>query len=221
MIAALPSWFGLFFGGARQGDERGRARPRSAPSTHIDARMPAGHPDTELVARVRHGGRVAFDRIVQEQFAAMARCAYHVTRSRDDAEDLAQEVLVALWYARAQWLPVHGIRAYLLAAVRRRALNRVRNLAIAVRHERTVQDTLHGHAEPTPLQHVVAGDTNETLDAALVQLSERAREAVLLRYDSGHSFPEIAQILGISLAAAQKIVQRATAQLRTLLTRDR
>ncbi len=55
------------------------------------------------------------------------------------------------------------------------------------------------------------------LDAALGQLAEADRDALLLRYFEKKSAPEMAKLLGISDEAAQKRVSRAVERLRDLL----
>lgn len=57
------------------------------------------------------------------------------------------------------------------------------------------------------------------LDDALAALSDRDREAVLLRFYRTLSVREVAETLGIAADAAQKRIDRATARLRDKLTR--
>ncbi len=57
------------------------------------------------------------------------------------------------------------------------------------------------------------------LDDALAALSDRDREALLLRFYRALSVREVAETLGIAAGAAQKRIDRATARLRDKLTR--
>lgn len=57
------------------------------------------------------------------------------------------------------------------------------------------------------------------LDAVLGELSEADRDALLLRYFEKKSSPDMARILGISDAAAEKRVTRATERLRELFAK--
>jgi hypothetical protein len=57
------------------------------------------------------------------------------------------------------------------------------------------------------------------LDAALGQLAETDREALMLRYFERKSAPDMAQLLGINSEAAQKRVNRALERLRTILSK--
>src|SRR6185369_14902396 len=57
------------------------------------------------------------------------------------------------------------------------------------------------------------------LDAAMLELNETDREAVLLRYFDNRPHAEIASRLGLSENAARMRVDRALEKLRTLLAR--
>ena len=54
----------------------------------------------------------------------------------------------------------------------------------------------------------------------LCRLPPRCREALLLRYGCGYSTRETAALLDLSFAAAQKLLQRAKAALRTELEKE-
>jgi hypothetical protein len=53
--------------------------------------------DAELVEQARLGDAAAFGELVRRHQAAVVRTARVVCRSREDAEDVAQEALVSAW----------------------------------------------------------------------------------------------------------------------------
>jgi RNA polymerase sigma-70 factor (ECF subfamily) len=223
VTASMVLWFGRFFGGGgeRADDGVGRRHPSRASSARESESLPAGHPDSAIVRRVCAGDRDAFDTVVSTHFAMLARCAYTVLGSRDGAEDVAQEVLVDVWMRRESWAPRTGVRAYLLTAARHRALNRIRRTTVEQRHASAVIEEAPRRAASTTDLVFASDDAAARLTGALDQLSDQARQAVLLRYEEECTFPEVAGILGISLSAAQKLVQRALLRLRDLLTEPR
>lgn len=211
-MIAVPS---LWFGGRGNGAS-GRTRPVRRSETPASATLDEQHPDFACVARVRASDRAAFDAMVADYFALLARYAFGVVQSRDDAEDVVQEVLADVWVSRATWMPRHGIRAYLFTAVRYRALNRTRRVSVESRYTTDITPRLD---DEQPTDHAaLEHDAARVLAQALGQLSDRARQAVLLRYTSDCTGPEVAQILGLSLAATQKLLQRTLQQLRQRLT---
>ena len=72
---------------------------------------------------------------------------------------------------------------------------------------------------PTVLDEVIGRDTMERYEAALTQLSESQREAVMLRLEFGYSHLEIAEAIGASSAdAARMAVSRGLVRLADLMS---
>ena len=65
----------------------------------------------------------AFEAMVRTYGPQLARFAVGLLGSREDAEDIAQDVLWRVWDGRGAWRPTVSLRAYLFTAVRNRALN--------------------------------------------------------------------------------------------------
>lgn len=55
------------------------------------------------------------------------------------------------------------------------------------------------------------------LEPALSRLSDRQRTAVVLRHGFGHTFAEIAEVMGVSIPTVQKHIDRALSKLRRSL----
>jgi RNA polymerase sigma factor (sigma-70 family) len=52
----------------------------------------------------------------------------------------------------------------------------------------------------------------------LQQLTDRQRDVLRLRYEQGHTMPQVAKILGVEVRAAEKLIARALTTLRTRLS---
>jgi RNA polymerase sigma-70 factor, ECF subfamily len=179
---------------------------------------PRWHPDdTGLLARVRDGDRTAFDDIVRAHFDVLYRFARGRLGDVESAEDVLQDVLWRMWDQRDR-LTVHtSIRAYLFRSVRN-AIADVR------RHDHIV----HAHAErvllPTEVPRRERPDAQYEIDelrvaltGAIATLPERTREAYLLYHQSGLSYAEIAETMGISVKGVEFQMGKALRQLREAL----
>lgn len=100
-----------------------------------------------------------------------------------------------------------GACAWLLTAARHNALDVVRRRSVRLRREAAEEE---GAAEEPGFAAV------ETLDL-LRMLEPDERETVVLRVCARLSYRDIAAVLGVSVAAAQKRYQRAIAKLRQSL----
>jgi RNA polymerase sigma-70 factor (ECF subfamily) len=147
--------------------------------------------------------------------------AYAYVRSDDTAEDVVHDVFLQIWADRGRWR-VHGsVRAYLLSAIRHKAMN-------VLRHERVVRrdaerDAAMGSAgvlgeRPLSPDAVVrTNDLHEALEAALATFPALRRDVVVLRWRQGLSVSEIAQVVGISANAVSIHLTRAREVLLPLL----
>jgi RNA polymerase sigma-70 factor (ECF subfamily) len=145
-------------------------------------------------------------RLFLEYHDPLVRMLWRRTGDRDRAEDIAQET-----FARAVEAPPRNPRPWLFAV----ALNLVREDARkALRQGRRLQ-LLKNELEPAappPDEAVERGDRAARVRAALEQLNERDREALLLKAE-GFSYDEIAETLGLAKGAIGTTLARARRRL--------
>jgi RNA polymerase sigma-70 factor (ECF subfamily) len=104
----------------------------------------------------------------------------------------------------------------LLAYLRQIVLNQVRDAARGVAR-RPGRDPLPEEAADrcrSPLEETVGRETMEAYDAALADLSEEQRHAVILRIELGYGYSQIAEAVGSPTPnAARMLVTRALLRL--------
>jgi RNA polymerase sigma-70 factor (ECF subfamily) len=200
-----------------------RNYPVSAFDVTVSAAELAPSADEQLVARVRAGDEAAFEALYVAHHEALWRFAYGYVRSREVAEELVQEVFLALWSARAGWEVRTRVRAWLYAAVRHQALNHLRHERLAVpilrgdgsRGGSTA--VAMGEAPPDAHEAVEAHELDDVVQRALDGLPERRRVAMTLRWKHDLSAIEIAHVLGTSPEAVRVLLTRARQDLSALL----
>jgi RNA polymerase sigma-70 factor (ECF subfamily) len=184
---------------ARRGEEaafealfaRHRERLRQAVALRLDRRLAA---------------RVDVSDVLQETYLEAARRFPHYLDRPEMPFDLWLR-----WLAREKVLALHRQHLY---ADKRAVVREVPPLpADSSAH---FAGGLLGH-EPTPSQHLAAVELAERLRLALQQLDDDERELLMGRHFEQLSTRELAQLLGISEAAANKRYIRALQRLRGLL----
>ena len=149
-------------------------------------------------------GGDGFEEAFDALFPRAVRLAHRLLGDRAAAEDVAAEAL-ARTYAR--WRKVSGLAyrdGWVLKVTTNLAIDRLRRRAPEV------------HAEP-------AGDFEDgvelrlALNAALLTLAPRQRQAIALRYLGGLNDREVAQALGISLGSVKTHIHRGLSGLRARL----
>lgn len=182
------------------------------------ASAPVDDNESDLVPRIRRGDETAFELLYLAHHDELWRFAFTYVRSRDVAEELVQDVFLAVWGTRATWEVNTRVRAWLYASVRHLALN-------YLRHERVVARTTGANAHappgagPTMDQQLAleAEEIDRAVGHAIAELPERRRIAMTLRWKHEMSSLEIARVLGTTPEAVRTLLSRARADLVSLL----
>ncbi len=131
------------------------------------------------------------------------------------AEDATQAVFIALWTKRQKLFGNPALGGWLMRATRYAANDLIKS---ETRRRRREQRTGAMHqGQSTEANAGILEVLLNALDGALAKLPEGERALVVLRYFEGRSIPEIATLLKISDAAAQKRLSRMVLNLRLLM----
>lgn len=164
--------------------------------------------DGELIGAVLSGDRKAFAILVKRYELSVRAVATSVLRDRHLAQDAAQEAFVKAYENLGTLRKAAAFGPWLLRIVRRCALDLVSQYRQVPLPEPDVV------AEP---RSGLLDEEKERLLAAVLELRESERQAVMLRYFSGYSIKEIADITGRSAGTLTKQLSRAHRRLRVLL----
>jgi len=172
--------------------------------------------DPELLRRyLRESSQEAFAELVRRHINFVYAAALRQAGSPSRAEDVTQAVFTDLAKKAAQlatrndlvgWL--HTSTHYAATSIRR---------SEARREARELKAHMIKELAATPEENANWQELGPVLDEVLRSLSERDREAILLRYFKQQSFEEIGTTLGLSEEAVRKRIDRGVAKLHTLL----
>lgn len=166
-----------------------------------------------LVVRAQNGDAEAFAELIEDHYDLIHRTAWKWCGNRDDAEDIAQDVCVKLGGAIAGF----DGRSAFSSWVYRITLNAVRDMQRAGKRRGKYADA---YAEVSPEEQPAEQEeaaTSRQLWAAVRQLPEKQRDAVLLVYAEELSHAAAAEIMGIREATVSFHVHEARKTLRGLL----
>jgi RNA polymerase sigma factor (sigma-70 family) len=166
--------------------------------------------DERLVALVRRGNQAAFETLVGRYEGRLLPFCRHMLRSREDAEDVLQEVFAAAFNAiLADDRPIN-VRPWLYRIARNRSLNHLRRAqAIAVDtmdvhfsdHGASTADKVHDREE----FRLLVGDIQD--------LPETQRTALLLREMEALSYEQIAEAMETTVPSVKSLLVRARVSL--------
>ncbi|MDX1620057.1 MAG: sigma-70 family RNA polymerase sigma factor, partial [Nitriliruptorales bacterium] len=159
------------------------------------------------------GGRDGLDgldlaAIVRAHGDDLYRFALHLTRDRQQAEDLVQDGLLRAWERRGQFRGESSLRTWLHRIVHNLAIDRARRSSheIAVEH---VEERWRDDAYTVDTETVVQrAELRHELEDALIRLPHILRTPVVLHDVEGWTVPEIAELVDVSLPAAKQRLRR-------------
>ena len=151
-----------------------------------------------------HPGAVLFER----HHLVIFRYFWRMTRRRDVAEDLTQDVFVRAVRGLGNYEPRNRDRAWLFEIARRLLLDHQRTTG----RRGAVAELTDRDAATPPVQQL-----SVAIDQALDQLGEIDREVFFLREIAGLSYAEIATVCNLTPAAVRSRICRLRAALRAAL----
>ncbi len=171
--------------------------------------------DRDLLTRLRGGEHAAFDQIFRQWYEPVVRSANRVLHDPGVAEELAQDVFLEFWRRREALTADSSVGGYLMQAVRNRALNHLRHLAVQKKSVVFVEAL----SEPTEQADVAvqSGELERAIALAVAALPPRTREVFLMSRERGLRYSEIADELGVSVKAVEANMSRALRMLRDAL----
>jgi RNA polymerase sigma-70 factor (ECF subfamily) len=173
--------------------------------------------DAELIERAQTGEVMAYEELVRRYQDVAVRTA-HVISPDGDADDAVQEAFVKAFAALPRFRRGSPFRPWLLRIVanearnRRRSAGRRAGLAL-----RAAEDRRPGDAAPSPESAVLAGESRESLIAAVNALRDEDREVIGARYFLDLSESEMAEALGLPRGTVKSRLSRALGRLREQL----
>jgi RNA polymerase sigma-70 factor (ECF subfamily) len=174
-------------------------------------------PDDELLARARGGDRATFEKIVRRHQPKVIAFATRFFGQRAVATDVAQEVFLDLMVALPRYRPEGRFTIYLYRIM----LNRCRMTARTVRYEDRARERLWveaaARADLISPDESAARERQRRLGRALLEIPEKHRAVLQLRFWGGLSHEEIAEVLATREGTVKSRLFNALAMLREKL----
>jgi RNA polymerase sigma-70 factor, ECF subfamily len=166
-----------------------------------------------LLMTVGCGDADAFEQLYREIAGPVYHTALSVLRDPAHAEEVAQEVLLEVWRTAARFDPARGTaEAWVLTMARRRAIDRVRSAAAGTARERRdsrIQTSWDQVSEA--VQEIL---DRERLTYSLQQLTAPQRQVIMLAFYGGHTYTEVATILGIAVGTVKSRIRAGLTRMR-------
>jgi len=184
------------------------------PGADDDARLVA------LMLKVREGEEAAFREIVEATEDRLYGTIAKMLGGAEGAEDLAQRVYLRIWQARGRYERKSKFSTWMFAIMHRLVLNerrgRARRAAV-FRDPAPEENPREATTGQLPSSDAAGAELAAAIDAALADLPEEQRMAMILRRYDEMPYEDIAEVLGTSVSAVKSLLFRARETLRVRL----
>ena len=178
---------------------------------------------------VKAGDEQSFELLLHRYRTPLVNFLFRMVRSREQAEDLAQEAFIRVYRAREDYEPSAKFTTWLFRIATNLALNSLRDNRYQ-KLEMSIDAPLSADSEDGDERHFEVADKHLTVEQEMVEqsrklmikraiekLPEKQRAAVLLHKYQELDYAEIAKILSCSESALKSLLFRAYETLRVEL----
>jgi RNA polymerase sigma-70 factor (ECF subfamily) len=173
--------------------------------------------EAALLLRIREQDERAIEALYERYSGPLYSLAYQVTGGDRFAQDVVQEVFVAVWKNAGRFDPARGsLSSWLFALARHKAIDLVRKEANVRRH--TADVDLEFEESPDDVdQEAWLRLRRDAVRNAMIALPDAQRTALELAFFGGLTHVEVSEALGIPLGTAKTRIRTALLKLRDIL----
>jgi RNA polymerase sigma factor (sigma-70 family) len=166
--------------------------------------------DERLVALTRKGNQAAYEALVARYQSRLLAFCRHMLSSKEDAEDVLQEVFAAAFNALLADERAINVRPWLYRIARNRSLNHLRRQQAIGVDSMDIHFADHGK---TTVEHVQGREAIRELLEDVKTLPETQRTALLLREIDALSYEQISEAMETTVPSVKSLLVRARVSL--------
>jgi RNA polymerase sigma-70 factor (ECF subfamily) len=178
-----------------------------------------------LLERAKTGDIAAFEELIECYQRKIFNIALRIVGNYDDANDLAQEVLIRIYKSIANFKEQSSFSTWIyrittnvcLDEIRKRKNRKVISLDEEIKVEDGEMQRQIVSSDPLPEDAAEVGELRELVNGAIRSLSEEHRMVIVLRDIQGFSYDEIAEMLKCPEGTVKSRINRARLALKNVL----
>ena len=179
-----------------------------------------------IVRLASAGNEKAFEQLVSIYESAVYNAAFYMTKDREDALDVSQEVFIKLWQSLPSFRGECSIKSYLMKLTKNASLDLLRRRS----HRQTESLTLENDKgeeiqldipdtseEANPSDAYLKKEKIRKVREGIMKLDEEQRQIIVMRDMENMPYSEIAFALGIGEGTVKSRLHRARSALKKIL----
>ncbi len=172
-----------------------------------------------IIKRALKGDQHGYAELYDHFAAGVYRLCYSLLMNEQDAEDIVQESFVYAFKNLHRYDPSKAsLKTWLYTIAVSRCRNTYRRKRfLTVDISQLLGFELKAPSSEAPEISIIRRDAEEAIQRALVDLSPRLREAIVLRYGQGLTYREISEVMGCPQKTAESRVRLGHQRLKQSL----
>lgn len=173
--------------------------------------------EQQLVKRIQSGDRHAFEQLLDAYETRIYRLALRFTGNETDAEDLTQEIFLAVYHGLARFRGDSAPGTWIYRVAMNHCLEfrrKRRPEQVPLEEEIALTST---DWRDDPIQSIQQRELATRIEAALHRLSPAQRDVVVLHELQGLTYQEVATVLDVPIGTVKSRLANAFRRLRDLL----
>ena len=183
-------------------------------------------PDVQLMLDLKRGDRSAFEALMRKYYPRILNFIYRFIGNREIAEDLSQDVFMKVYKSAWRYRPRSKFQTWLYTIAKNVSLNELRRkrkmmVSLDETHDSGENELRKeiAHPDDDPSQAVLAKEKVALIQAAINDLPENQKMAVILKRYENFSYAQIAATLNITDKAVKSLLSRARVNLKKRLAK--
>lgn len=181
--------------------------------------------DQELVKAIIRGDNSAMRDLISKYQDLVLNTCYKVLQSREDAQDIAQEVFIETYRSAAGLRNEENVSFWLYRISLNKSVNYLKRsqnilfrslmqLETLFRHDHHEGSSVVPHSDDHPGDRLEDAERDEILAKAVASLPSNQHKAFILYYYEELSYKEISSVLGLSVSSVESLLFRARENLK-------
>jgi RNA polymerase sigma factor (sigma-70 family) len=175
--------------------------------------------DNVLWQNIKAGDKGSFNRLFRKYYSELYYYGIKILPDPDFVKECIQEVFIRIWETRGKLADVQNAKSYLVVSVRRMILARKQKNKHTKNFEIGQAENYSFFFEVNEFERhdEISDEIRQVLLSAINSMTKKQRELIRLFFYHELSYPEIAQVTGISVQAVRNLMYRTLIHLREAL----
>lgn len=175
--------------------------------------------ENELIQKISQDDSIAFEALYNHYRMDIYRFIYKFIKSPELSDDLCQEIFIRIWESRNNLVVIKSFKPYLYTITKNHTLNFLKRASVDSKAMGVIYSTFSEKRNEME-DNLITNEYLNHLRNILNTLPAQSREVFKLCRQQGHSYDEVAQMLGISRSCVKKHMVRSMRTLKLSVVKE-